>query len=210
MSDERLRVTLGAFAHYLVARGSGRLDWLARARRTYESEYSPGGSFYDDWVRSAVRGRFAGDDAASVAAASAKPRQEPRRRAYEELSAGWLRWLGPDLRRPVRVGASVCAAGGVDVSVRPQLGLVRPDGGVEVVWLYMKGDELSQEAAWAALRLLELRMDDICPGGSPVVVDVRRAAEFVPPRRGWRKDFDALLRSEAAGLAALWDYGKAS
>lgn len=50
----------------------------------------------------------------------------------------------------------------------------------------------------------------VCPGGRPVVVDVRRAREFVAPVRGWRKGFNALLLAEAAGLAALWDYGQAS
>lgn len=209
MSDERLRVGLGTFADFLVARASGRLDWLAKARRTYDSEYSPGGSYYDDWVRSLVRGRFGGEDGDRLAGAAARAKQDHRRAAFEELSAGWLSWLGSDPSRPVKVSAAVWAAGAVDVSVRPQLGLLRPDGGVDVVWLYVKKPVLSVEAAWAALRLLELRMEEIYPGGSPVVVDVRRALSFEPPRR-WRNGFDALLQAEAAGLATLWDYGQAS
>lgn len=90
------------------------------------------------------------------------------------------------------------------------LGLVRPDGGTDVVWTWLKERELSRDAANAALRLLKTRMDDLCPGGTPVVVDVRRGVEVRPARRGWRTNYDAWLRSEAAGTAALWDFGQAS
>lgn len=210
MGTDRLRVGLGTFADYLVAGAAGRLDWLARKRRTYESEYHPGGSFYDAWTRAVVQGRFAGDDAARLASAVEKASGvEPRWRAYEELSRGWLLWLGDDPRRPVRVGSSVWSAGGIDVSVRPQLGLVGADGSVDVVWLYLKGEPLTEDAAVAALRVLEMRMVDLFAGGRPVVVDVRRSREFTAPSRR-RRGYDALLLAEAAGLAALWQYGQAS
>ncbi len=209
MSDDRLRVSLGTFASFSAARGAGRLDWLARARRAYDSDFAPGPSYYAALERAVVRGRFGGNDAGELEKAVSAARQEHRREAYEELTRGWVSWLGSSPGRPVKVGAAVWSAGGLDVSVRPHLGLVRQDGGTDVVWLYVKKPALAADEAWAALRLLELRMGSVRPGGSPVVVDVRRGASFVPPPR-WRNGFDALLQAEAAGLSALWSLGQAS
>lgn len=80
---------------------------------------------------------------------------------------------------------------------------------MDVVWAYVKGPPLPKEAGLAALRLLELSMDSVCPGGTPVVLDIRRGAQARRPAR-WRNGFDAWLASEAAGLAALWEWHEAS
>ncbi|MDT7573282.1 MAG: hypothetical protein QOE05_3456 [Actinomycetota bacterium] len=209
MSGERLKVGLGTYAGYVAAGPGGRMDWLADARRTRESPFSPGGSYYEDWERAARHGRFNGDDADRLAKAAEDARQDHRRAAYEELTGGWLRWLGPEPRAAVKVGAALWSAGPLDVSVRPRFGLRRVDGGVDVLWMYVKGPPLAKEAGLAALRLLELSMDGVCRGGTPVVLDVRRGTQVRRPAR-WRNGFDAWLASEAAGLAALWAWDQAS
>ena len=135
--SEKLRVGLGTYAGFVAAGPSGRMDWLAKARRTRESAFSPGGSYYEDWERAARQGRFNGDDAHRLARVCEKAAgQELRRAAYDELSRGWLRWLGPELAPAVKVGSALWSSGGLDVSVRPRLGLRRTDGGVDVAWAW--------------------------------------------------------------------------
>ena len=208
MSD-KLRVGLGTYTGFVGAGPAGRMDWLAQARRTREAEFSPAGSYYEDWERAARNGRFHSDDADRLAKVCAKPAQDHRRAAYGELTRGWLRWLGATPAVAVKVGASVWSTGALEVSVRPRLGLRRKDGGVDVLWMYVKGPPLPKEAGLAALRVLELTMAGLCPGGSPVVLDVRRGEQMRRPSR-WRNGFDAWIASEAAGLAAIWDWEQAS
>lgn len=122
--SEKLRVGLGTHAGFIAAGPGGRMDWLAKARRTRESAFSPGGSYYEDWERAARQGRFNGDDADRPARACEKAAaQEHRWAAYEELTRGWLRWLGPEPALAVKVGSALWSSGGLDVSVRPRLGL---------------------------------------------------------------------------------------
>jgi hypothetical protein len=78
-----------------------------------------------------------------------------------------------------------------------------------VLWLYLRAEPLPEDAAHAALRLMQKCMPDLCEGGRAVVVDVRRSQPFEPPSR-WKKGFDGWIEAEAAGLAALWEQGQAS
>ncbi|MEY2523686.1 MAG: hypothetical protein QOJ66_2251, partial [Ilumatobacteraceae bacterium] len=85
MSGERLRVGLGMFADYLVARAARRLDVVAQKRRSLEGDYSPGPSYYDAWERAVLTGRLGGDDRDRLAAASERQSQGHRRRHYDSL-----------------------------------------------------------------------------------------------------------------------------
>jgi hypothetical protein len=47
-------------------------------------------------------------------------------------------------------------------------------------------------------------MAGLSPGGTPIVVDVRREKVHRVGRRPFKRGFDAYLESEAEAMAALW------
>jgi hypothetical protein len=71
--------------------------------------------------------------------------------------------------------------------------------------LWLKEQELAPDAANAILRLLDLHMNELAAGGSPLVVDVRREKVHRKTRRPMKLGFDHWMESEARGLAELWE-----
>jgi hypothetical protein len=51
---------------------------------------------------------------------------------------------------------------------------------------------------------LARHMAGLSPGGTPIVVDVRREKVHRVGRRPFKRGFDAYLESEAEAMAALW------
>lgn len=203
-SPERIRISLNTFADYLSATPSQRIDCVRRQRAAYGQPFVPGANFYADLVRAIQQGRRSGNDAMNVRAATA--RQQPTRRLhYSNLAENWLEWL-EDQGRPesVAVGRTTWSLDSLEVGISPQLALRGQDGSVQVLTLWLKTSELSNDAAGAALRLLGRHMDDLLPGGTAAVLDVRRKQLHLPPKRRLRRDYDAWLEAEAVGLAHLW------
>lgn len=88
-------------------------------------------------------------------------------------------------------------AGGLTVSVRPELGLVHK-GERLIIKLYLKDEQLNQRSVNPLLHLLAATHGDL---GTVAILDVRHAKLFKRPL----KDVDALLAAEAQFFVSLWN-----
>lgn len=128
-----------------------------------------------------------------------------QRKHHVELRDGMLAFIrehNPS-RVPVATGCQWVTPD-LTVTIRQHLGIRMPDGGVSVVLLYLKQPPLMEDAAKAALRIIETQLGALLAEGLPRVLDVRRAKIFALRRNANRRGLDAWLRGEAAGYAAHW------
>ena len=198
------RITLTTFAEYLTAGSSARIDCIRQQIRTYEQEYHPGPSFYQDFVEAVVKGRQTGADHLVLQNVVHAQRNDARHDHYATLAEHWLAMSGLHLPL-VQCGRAVWATPWLAVSVRPNFAVTDAKGNVSVIKLWLKEHELAADAARAILRLLELHMAELLPGGTPLVVDVRREKIHAKTRRRVKQGYDHWMESEARGLAELWD-----
>jgi hypothetical protein len=198
------RITLTTFAEYLTARSSARIDCVRQQIRTYEQDYRPGPSFYHDFVDAVVKGRRTGADHLTLQNVVQAQRNEARHDHYAILAEHWmaLRKLHLPL---VTCGRAVWTTPRLTVSIRPDFAVADDAGNIFVIKLWLKEQELASDAASAILRLLDLHMDELVPGGNPMVIDVRREKIHRKTRRPVKQGFDYWMASEAQGLAELWD-----
>jgi hypothetical protein len=198
------RVTLTTFAEYLTAGSSARIDCVRQQIRTYEQEYHPGPSFYQDFVEAVVKGRQTGADHLVLQSVVQAQHNETRHAHYALLAEHWLAMS--ELHLPlVHCSRAIWTTPRLAVSIRPDFAVTDAKGDVSVIKLWLKEHELASDAARAMLRLLELHMEELLPGGAPLVVDVRRQKVHRKTRRRVKKGFDQWMESEAQGLAELWD-----
>jgi len=98
--------------------------------------------------------------------------------------------------------------GVLPVKINPQLALRYDDGRAEAVRLYFDPDPPAAEAVLATFHLMNRYMEQVLPGGTAVVVDVRRGEVHRPPavEADERKaaDVDRWLAGEAAAFSAMW------
>lgn len=198
------RITLTTFAEYLSARSSKRIDCIRDQIRTYQQDYHPGPSFYRDFVEAVVKGRRTGADHLVVQGVAQAQHNITKRDHYTTLAAHWLAM--PKLHLPlVRCGSAAWITPRLTVGVRPDFAVSDGNGNVFVIKLWLKEQELAPDAANAILRLLDLHMNELASGGSPLVVDVRREKVHRKTRRPMKLGFDHWMESEARGLAELWE-----
>lgn len=203
--QKAVKITLGTFAEFLSASPSQRLDCVQRQRASYAQPFTPGASFYQEFVVAAQRGRQTGNDVMNLRAAVAKQRVPARQSHYSELTDAWLEWIetqGWPSSEPV--GRSDWQLPALVVGITPEFALRQQDGTVTVLKLWLKRQPLTKDGATAALRLLDQHMGRLSPGGSAAVLDVRRRTLHEPSRRKPRKNYDAWLESEAVAFAHLW------
>jgi hypothetical protein len=133
----------------------------------------------------------------------AAQRNDARYAHYTDLAQHWLKIT--KLRLPlVACNGAVWTTQRLVVSVRPDFALANADGEIPVLKLWLKEQPLSKDAANACLRLLTRHMPSISPGGTPVVVDVRRERIYQPTKRPLKRGFDEWLESEAEAMGSLW------
>ena len=126
----------------------------------------------------------------------------PRRDHYIELAGHWLAM--DELRLPMTAcGWATWQAPRLAVSIRPEFALRAGDEAL-VIKLWLKDEPLPMDAARSCLWLLNQHMEALVPGGTPIVVDVRRRKIHRMGRRRYSRDFGAYLEAEAEGMAVLW------
>lgn len=103
-----------------------------------------------------------------------KQNDPARQRHYKARTEAWLEMRSKDKRAYVPVGRARLATPTLDVSIKPELGLRVTSGAVEVVKLYLKAEPLTQDAARASLRIMTMHEQDLYPGASMALLDVRR------------------------------------
>jgi hypothetical protein len=197
------KVGLTTFAGYLTATSSERIDCVRQQIRIYGQNYQPGPAFYGDFVEAVRRGRVTGADELALRRVIAAQPDGPRKDHYGDLARHWLALQ--ELRRPIAPsGGAMWRTGRLAVSIRPDFAVAETDGSVMVVKLWLKEQPLTYDAARGCLRLLARHMAALSPGGTPIVVDVRREKVHRVGRRPFKRGFDAYLESEAEAMAALW------
>lgn len=196
------RVGLTTFASYLTASASERIDCVREQIRIYQQNYVPGPAFYRDFVEAVRRGRVTGADELMLQHLVAAQPDGPRKQHYDDLARHWL--AVTELRLPIAPnGAATWCTPHLAVSVRPDFAVADRSGKVTIIKLWLKEPPLKPDAVRACLWLLDRHIAEISPGGTPVVVDVRREKVHRVGRRPFKRGFDAYLETEAEAMAAL-------
>jgi hypothetical protein len=197
------KVGLTTFASYLTATSSERIDCVRQQIKIYGQSYQPGPAFYGDFVEAVRRGRRTGaDELVMQRVVAAKP-SGPRKGHYSDLARHWLALR--ELRLPITAsGSAIWRTPHLAVNVRPDFAVTDADGNVMVVKLWLKESQLRRDAVRGCLWLLGQHMTELSPGGTPIVVDVRREKVHRVGRQPFKRGFDAYLEAEAEAMAALW------
>jgi hypothetical protein len=201
--------TLLAFTRYVGRSGPSKASFVGglRRQRASQSGFNPHGSLIKA-LKSDIEWRSPGTHVTQVVN-DVKPRWRP---LYETLLPGALSYLDSlgDLTR-VRLAQSrdaLAVVGALPVKINPQLALRYDDGRAEAVRLFFDPDPPSAEAVLATLHLMGRYMDQVLPGGTAVVVDLRRGEVHRPPAVDVdvRKaaDTERWLAGEAAAFSAMW------
>lgn len=199
-----LAVPLTTFAEYLTASASSKIDCVKDQIRIFDQPYRPGAAFYHDFKEAVVEGRECGADHLAMQRVVAAQRDPARYKHYDALAQHWLAM--PSLHLPlVPYGQAVWQTPRLGVRIRPDFAATDPKGKLFVVKLWLKDRVLVDDASRAMLRLFGHHMTDICPGATPLVVDVRREKIHKPTRREPKRGFDEWLENEAGSMAGLWE-----
>jgi hypothetical protein len=191
-------ISLGGLADFLTAGSSQKIGVVRTLVDLYAAPYNPGRDFYGK-IRDAIdHGIIHGDDLRRVSEAvdDCHPK---RRNNYEAVAQGWQGWRRrKELER--FADTKYWHEQGLAVRVSPRF-VHRQRRSVDLIWPYFKGEELSRDAAQAAIRIMELA----CPpdAGRPAVLDVRRGQIHQPRRRD--RDYDSWLRGEVSGLLRMYE-----
>lgn len=197
------KVGLTTFASYLTATSSERIDCVRQQIKIYGQNYQPGPAFYGDFVEAVRRGRVTGADELVLQRVIAAQPDGPRKEHYGHLARHWLAL--PELRLSIApTGGTIWRTPRLAVSIRPDFAVTETNSVVMVVKLWLKEQPLTRDAARGCLRLLTHHMAALSPGGTAIVVDVRREKVHRVGRRPFKRGFDAYLESEAEAMAALW------
>lgn len=201
--------TLLAFARYVGRSGPAKASFVGglRRQRARQSGFNPHGSLIKA-LKADIQWRAPGTHLNQVVN-DVKPRWRP---LYESLLPGALSYVESlgDLSR-VQLAQSrdaLAIVGGLPVKINPQVALRFDDGRAEAVRLYFDPEPPADEAVLATLHLMGRHMDQVLPGATPVVVDVRRGRVHRPQpgELGEKKlaDVERWLAGEAAAFSAMW------
>ncbi|GAA3998282.1 hypothetical protein GCM10022247_18060 [Allokutzneria multivorans] len=187
---------------YNNAPGPEKAQRVRRHRHMHENTNVWAIRYNIDLLDAIQAGRRSGDDLSELITAidNAHPK---KLRSYEENAEGWCSLVQDWKPELTDVGIGECVFDDVRVRVRPHLGLV--DGKHRyATYLWFKDEPLTEAAACSVLRLMQLEMPAILPGGRPLVIDVRRSRLMhLPRKRQWR-DFDEWLAREATAYGEYW------
>jgi len=201
--------TLLAFARYVGRSGPAKASFVGglRRQRVRQSGFNPHGSLIKA-LKADIQWRTPGIHLTRVVE-DVKPRWRPLYQALLPGSLSYLESLG-DLNR-IHLAQSrdaLAVVGGLPVKINPQVALRYDDGRAEAVRLYFDPEPPAADAVLATLHLMGRYMDQVLPGATPVVVDVRRGQIHRPevgePDTRKVTDVERWLAGEAAAFAAMW------
>jgi hypothetical protein len=198
-------VTLLGFARYVGRTGPAKASFVGglRRQRASQSGFNPHSSLLKA-LKADIQFRTSGSHLDQVRTA-VKPRWRPLYDILVPATRTYLESLGDlaecQLVRPREVIAFV---GPLPVKINPQLGLRYADGRAEAVRLLFDDEEPAPEAVLATLHLMQRHMDDVLPGGEPVVVDVRRGVIHRMDPADKPEQIEQWLAGEAAAFSAMW------
>ncbi|AOS63053.1 hypothetical protein [Actinoalloteichus hymeniacidonis] len=195
-------ITLPTFVSYTASGGAARITTIHQQRRRYENPEPAAFNFYRR-PADAIRAGLATHREELAMTTMVQQAHAVQRPHYEAIADGWLALLADWHPRLVDVGRARWSSGNLEVRISPHLGLLDDDNRLWSVFLHFKEAELTREGSYAPLRLMEQNMDELLPGGAPLVIDVRRSRVFKATNRS-RQRLDAWLTGEAAAFSTHW------
>lgn len=198
------RVSATTFAEYLTASASNKIDCVKDQIRIYGQEYRQGPGFYHDFKRAVVRGRETGADHLAMQHVVSAQHDPVKHKHYAALAEHWLTLT--DLHQPlIPWNPATWRTPRLAVGIRPDFAMTNAKCELFTVKLWLKERELGDDAVRALHRIFKRHITDICPGATPLVVDVRQEKVYRPTRRTLKRGFDEWLENEASSLAGLWE-----
>lgn len=199
--------TLLTFGRYVDHTGPAKATFVGGLRRARQSGsgFNPHAQFVKA-LKTDIQFRTRGDQAALATVVDAvKPRWRP---LYAALRTGGERYL-ECLGDPGEVGLAqthdaLGVIGGLTVRVNPQLGLRFGDGHAEAVRLHFDEQPPSEQLVVAMLHLMARHMDQIVPGATPVLVDLRRGVTHRLDPKVRPDEVERWLAGEAVAFGAIW------
>jgi hypothetical protein len=199
--------TLLTFGRYVARSGPGKatfVDGLRQARQS-GSGFNPHAQFVKA-LKADIQFRTRGDQGSLAAVVDAvKPRWRP---LYTTLRTGAEQYL-ESLGDPGEVGLAqtrdaLGILGGLTIRINPQLGLRFGDGRAEAVRLHFDEQPPSEQFVILTLHLMARHIQQILPGATPVLVDLRRAVTHRPDPKVRPDAVERWLAGEAAAFGAIW------
>jgi hypothetical protein len=130
---------------------------------------------------------------------------------YRDLAAGWQRFVaslgGPAGMGEAKLRTAVEVRSGLTINLNPQVGLVHPDGRVEVIHLWFDATPLAEHTAQALLYLMQINMSVLhSVDATACVLDLRQAkAHRLPARWQRARGVDGYINSHADRIVSLWN-----
>lgn len=199
-----MKVPIFPFATFVTAAPTAKLACVTDVKQSQSVEYDPRSDWWKQLREFIPRNHRERGTKAKLdwlvdqVSARKKDSYSARVNAYKEWwGARNIRWVGGSSRS--------WHAGGVEVSVNPEL-FVSVDGVRHVVKLYFKASErLTEERVNVVLRLLELTYrNGSSPDGRPMVgvLDLAQGEYYEPSSSLAR--LDPVLEGEAASFFTIW------
>lgn len=204
MSGSDPYATVLVFARYLEQSPLERAVYVEQLRR---AAARPGGFNPYSKFCAACRAGFrfgAHRDRMTEAVSTVHSRYRP---LYGQLTLGYRRYLAGlrdlDACSETKVRPGVLVRSGLVLKLNPHLGVRRGDGRVEVTYLWFDAHRPQPENVAALLWLLAASMNQIHPGGHPVVLDVRRGQAYRTLNAAPEK-IERYVDGQAAAFAVNW------
>ncbi|GLZ40912.1 hypothetical protein [Actinokineospora sp. NBRC 105648] len=197
-------ITASSFAEYVAGDRRRRTEIVTSAHEREAVPEHYGRVFYRPILTAIAAAARSQDPAAGLAEVVAAAELTGQPRAFEEVAAGFLAWWRGSRLSAVPHWATTLRVRELDLSVTPHLAVRDRKGNRQVVLFHLKEAPLTRDGANAALRLLEVCVDDLLPGATPLVVDLRRSREYRLPRNTNITTLDAWLTAEASAYTTHW------
>lgn len=203
--------TLLGFTRYVGRTGPGKATFVGGLRRQRESRsgFNPHGQLVKA-LKADIQFCTGGSNLEAVVE-TVHPRWQPLYRCLAPGATRYLHSLGtPPAPSLFRTGSAMDTIGGLTIRINPHFGLEYPDGSTEAVRLFFDEQAPSPEVLAATLHLMGRCMDQVRPGATAVVVDVRRGNVSRAPAAthdgptNQDSATERWLTGEAAAFSAMW------
>ncbi|OQO88985.1 hypothetical protein B1813_22805 [Saccharomonospora piscinae] len=204
-SHNSISIGVHPWLDYLLASPVTSATLVTRHKRLYLDPESKGGVAYGPLLAGLRRAVSSPDPQAELEAVVSRTEAQPgwRGPVYRECAAGFLSLL-PRGATGVPVRQAAWIEDGLSVVLRGLVGLRLRLGELQLVLPYCKEPELGQEAANVVLHLMEQMRDDVLPGATPIVYDLRHKKSFKLHGRTNRTTLNVGLLGSVAQYQRQW------
>ncbi|MEP6653198.1 MAG: hypothetical protein ABJA82_07550 [Myxococcales bacterium] len=194
------KVSLTYFVDFVMKSGTPKLTVVRKFKE--RDDYDPQTDFYKKIRQGIVRLHREGKPKTELDSLIAGLSDEKKQNAYPEIVSGYKKFLGSKKVKWFEPPQGDWTAGGLKVSVNPELGL-EINGQPFVLKLYFKDEALQKKRAEIVAHMMNVVLGPMSPSAAAfVVLDVRRGKSVQPPVPV--AGHDALLAGEAASFATMF------